>query len=146
MIDLTEKSAGWYYAAWQDSEMWSGMWSGPHPTREAAIQAGAAEAPEWDEFWICQAFTQPLDLARWAGLDCILERAEDAIYDSERINTEFEEGPFFSVTPEQEKDLEEHLRHAIHIWQMKHGLQFECRTFSDMRDFDKVGAKGEADL
>ncbi len=133
-MDLREKSAGWWYAAHEDDE----MWQGPHPTREAAIQAARDEAPAWDSFWICQAFTQPLDLANYAGVDCILERAEEAISESERINYEFEEGPFFEVTPEQEKDLEGHLRHAIYLWQAKHGLQFECRTFSAMRDYEEV--------
>ncbi|MBA4352942.1 MAG: hypothetical protein C0427_17045 [Rhodobacter sp.] len=133
---MIEKSVGWFFAAWEDSE----SWDGPHASREAAISAGRACYGEEDGFCVCEAFNGPLDLNEYARWHDFLERAEEAVIESDRINTEYEEGPFFDVTPEQAQDLETHLRHAVTIWQEKHGLQFVCRTFSDMRNMEHVPA------
>lgn len=133
---MKEYSVGWFFAAWEDSE----SWDGPYATREAAIVAGRDAYDEEDGFYICEAFNAPLDLNDYARWHDFFDSAEEAVIESDRINTEFEEGPFFNVTPEQQKDLEAHLRQTVRLWQEKHGLEFKCRTFSDMRDMEHIPA------
>lgn len=109
MTTETEKSLGWYYAAWDDSE----IWNGPHENRALAIQAAINDNPEWDQVSVCECFTDALRLADWIALDTILEDAEERLMDGERINTDFEDGPFFVCSAEAEEDLKSRSRFAI---------------------------------
>lgn len=127
------------------SEEWCTI--GPEDTREAIIQAatndslGEFENEEggWNlGFYIVEARQDPLRLADWIESDRLLERAEDSMADSDRTSSEYDDGPWFSCTPEQEKDLEERVKRACDEWQAAHKLTFSCPTFSHTRNQEHI--------
>ena len=127
------------------SEEWCTV--GPEDTRAAIIQAATNdslgefehEGGGWNlGFYIVEARQDPLRLADWIESDRLLERAEDNVADSDRAGSEYDDGPWFKCTPEQEKDLEERIKRACDEWQAAHALIFSCSTFSHARNQEHV--------
>ena len=133
----------WFWWAGRNDECFQ---VGPCPTREAAIAAAADERlgefhDETDgflklRFEIVEAQSAPLRLADWIDADSILERADENLADSDRIGEE--DGPWFDASSEQEADLVASLKAAADAWQVRHGLRFTCKTFSNMRNEETV--------
>ncbi|MFC3569170.1 hypothetical protein [Paracoccus simplex] len=128
----------WQWWAGRDDENFS---FGPCNTREEAIrlavedgmcEESSADDPEvWENhIHLIEAQQAPLRLADWIGTDTLLERADEAVADSDRVCYEHDDGPWFEATTEQEADLAARLRRACDEWQTAHGLTFTCRTFS----------------
>jgi hypothetical protein len=116
---------------------------GPFDTKDEALEAARQDASgefqAEDGTWLvhvyfCEATNPPLRLADWIGADQLIERAEEEIADSDRTDYEFDEGPFFDVKPDQEKDLITRIEAACDDWQKDHGLIFTCRTFAAVRN------------
>lgn len=127
------------------SEEWCTI--GPHLTRDAVIaeaienEINAAQGADgrWTvSVFVCEARQDPLRLADWIDAERLIERAEESLYDSDRVSGEYDEGPFFRATPEQEKDLITRIKAACDQWQAEHGLKFACSTFSDCRNSEMV--------
>jgi len=122
--------AKWFHASFEDSEHWAGGFD----TREEVIAAGMRD---YDDFFhICLATNPPVMLKDWIG--DLLEDAEDAIQDSDRISYDFDDGTIFNVTPEQEKDLTARIRQACDEWQAAHSLVFTVRTFHSMDEIERI--------
>lgn len=148
----TPDTNGWAWWAGRDEEYQT---VGPCSTREEAIEA-AIDAEfnfEWANeektrfsvrFNVCEARNEPLRLADWL-VDDPLEYAEDQVWNSDRTSSEYDDGPFFKCTPEQEEDLRERLRRACDEWQAEHGLVFKCHTFSDVRSGEWVTAERDVE-
>lgn len=120
---------------------------GPEATREAIISAATKdrlgefehEGGGWNlSFYIVEARQDPLRLADWIEADRLLERAYEGISDSDRVSIEYDDGPWFDCTQEQEKDLVERVKRACDEWQEAHGLVFSCTTFSHTRNKEHV--------
>lgn len=119
---------------------------GPEGSREEIIQAATNDSlGETDDdgswklvFHIVEARQDDLRLADWIESDRLLERAEDSMADSDRTSSEYDDGPWFECSPEQEKDLEERVKRACDEWQAAHGLKFSCPTFSHTRNNEVV--------
>lgn len=120
---------------------------GPEDTREAIISAATNDrlgefqhdGGGWNlSFYIVEARKDPLRLADWIH-DCdILDHAEDCLADSDRVASEFDEGPWFKCSAAQKKDLQERINRACDEWQAAHGLAFSCATFSHTRNEEHV--------
>ncbi len=137
----TKDHGQWYYARHEDSE----TWSGPFETREDAIAEGRAEILDDDDegeydgvFYVCKTTNPPLRFADWCEADSIVERAEYQVADSDRTGAECDEGPYFQVKPEVEKDLIDRIHRACDEWQQAHGLVFTCRTFLTMSRPERI--------
>lgn len=128
------------------SEEW--MSHGPFLTREEAIDAAREDGPDafQDEagvwkvgIYVCEA-TQPLlRLADWiVDPRYLLTDADDRLVDSDRVAGEFDDGPWFVATPDQERELAEAIKRACDEWQARHGLVFTCLTFAAQRNNDYV--------
>ena len=140
---MVENEGQWQWWAGTDEE-W--MTVGPCDTRDQVI----AEATNdrlgedlIDEKWmlgfhIVEARQDPLRLADWIGADRLLEYAEDNIADSDRVAAEYDEGPWFKATGEQEADLVKRVKAACDEWQAAHGLNFKSFTFSHTRNDEDV--------
>lgn len=136
-------TAPWQWFAGSDEE-WCTV--GPEDSRDAIIQAATSDRlGETDDdgswklaFHIVEARQDPLRLADWIECDRLIERAEDNVADSDRTGSEYDDGPWFKCTPEQEKDLEERIKRACDEWQAAHGLVFSCSTFSHTRNQEHV--------
>ncbi|MDQ7775288.1 MAG: hypothetical protein Q4615_04895 [Paracoccus aminovorans] len=139
----------WEWWAGQNEEYFT---IGPCATREEAIAEAVSDgccesqvpsedpdAPEEWEHRICllEAQQAPLRLADWIGAEDALEKADEWVAESDRA-TEYDEGPWFEATPEQEADLVTRLRRACDEWQAAHGLIFNARSFSAVRTNDFV--------
>lgn len=141
---MSETKSEWKWWAGDDEQL---MTIGPCDTRDDAIAEAQSqqigefedENGEWKlSFYVVEARQDPLRLADWIGADDLLGRAEDGVYDSARISSECDDGPFFEVTPEQEADLAKRIREACDQWQAAHGLVFRCNTFSHQRNGEDV--------
>ncbi len=137
-------TGAWQWWAGSDEE-WCTV--GPEDTRGAIIQAATNdslgefehEGGGWNlSFHIVEARQDPLRLADWIEADRLLERAEESMSDSDRVSSEYDDGPWFECTPEQEKDLEERVKRACDEWQAAHRLVFTCATFSHTRNKEHV--------
>lgn len=119
----------WFYARFEDSETWSGGWQ----TKEEAIAEGREDFDSDDGFWVCLATNPPVRLADWIGASETLERANEAILDSDRCCSEadYNAAPF-DVKVDQQEDLASRLRKACDDWQEAHGLTFTVLTFESM--------------
>lgn len=131
------------HAPWQ---WWAGISDeyltvGPCPTREAVIAAAMDERLgeiEVDGNWfcyfnICEARQDPLRLADYIDVESMVERADEAVSESDRIIYEHDEGPFFDPPQAQLIDLEAKIKAACDAWQVEHGLRYVPNTFSDVR-------------
>ncbi|WP_097140885.1 hypothetical protein [Rhizobium subbaraonis] len=143
-IDSIATEGPWQWWA-GSTEEWCTV--GPEASREAIIQAaindclgeGEDDVGAWTlNFHIVEARQDPLRLADWIESDRLIERAEDNVADSDRAAGEYDDGPFFRVAPEIEKDLEERIKRACDEWQLANGLTFTCRTFSHTRNDEDV--------
>lgn len=120
---------------------------GQEDTREAIISAATNarlgefqhDGGGWNlSFYIVEARKDPLRLADWIH-DCdIIDHAEDCLADSDRVASEFDEGPWFTCSAAQKKDLQERINRACDEWQAAHGLAFSCATFSHTRNEEHV--------
>lgn len=125
----------WFWYAGQGGENYT---SGPHSTREEAIEAGRDEYCG-EAFEIIEATQPPLRLADWLNVERAIEDAEESLSDSDRVCWEYEDDPpHFEHTPEQGKDLYERIAKACDEWQAAHGLIFKVRTFADTRNFEQI--------
>lgn len=129
----------WIWFAGQGGEYFS---SGPHATREEAIEAGRGE---WgsEAFEIIEATQPPLKLSDWFDVDRALEDAEESLSDSDRYCDEFDHGPVFEIKTDQEKDLRERIAKAIDEWQAAHSLVFTVHTFASSRNHETIPATEE---
>jgi hypothetical protein len=123
----------WFYAGHDEAE----IWQGPYDTREAAIKAGLSDLDEHDVIWVVEATNPKVTLADWIGADELIDRASEAIMDSDRVSCEHDED-VFAVTAEQGADLAARIRQACHDWQTAHGLIFTVHTFADMGNPEAV--------
>lgn len=129
-----------------DNEEWMSV--GPCDTRDEAIEQATDECMgefqddkdgKWKlAFHIVEASNENLRLASWIEADRLLERAEDSLADSDRVAGENDDGPWFTTTPEQEKDLEARIKRVCDEWQLAHGLVFTCSTFNQTRNNEYV--------
>ncbi|NTG85841.1 hypothetical protein G6L15_06715 [Agrobacterium rhizogenes] len=128
-----------------DNEEWMSV--GPCVSREEAIAAATDECvgefKDDDGQWklsihVVEARQDPLRLADWIGADRLLEMADDQLCDSDRVSHEYEEGPWFAASTEQEADLAERIKRACDDWQAAHGLMFKSSTFTHTRNKDGV--------
>ena len=123
---------------------------GPCPTRQHAIDEmvndGGGEyldetqdPPVWmNAFHVVEAKQDPLRLADWIGADWMLDRADEALADSDRVSCENDDGPWFEATKEQEYDLADRLKRACDEWQFAHSLKFKSTTFSHSRNSETI--------
>lgn len=142
---MTNANDGWAWWSGHDEE-W--MNCGPCDTREEAIEEARQDAcgefqDEADGKWkvsvyVVEARQDPLRLADWIETDRLLERAEESLYDSDRVSGEHDDGPWFECTKEQEADLAARIKRACDEWQEAHGLVFTSQTFSASRNHDHV--------
>lgn len=146
---MTEKctqtsDTGWAWWSGTDEEWMS---FGPCATREDAIeearQDACGEFEDVDGTWrvavhVVEARQDPLRLANWIDVERMLEHAEDSLGESDRVGSEYDEGPWFEATKEQERDLVDRIMRACDEWQASHGLVFKCSTFSASRNHDHV--------
>jgi hypothetical protein len=140
---MTEQKTSWQWWAGENEE-WCTV--GPEDSHAAIIAAATSECLgevqeglEWKlAFHIVEARQDPLRLADWIGTDRLLERAEDSLGDSDQTSSEYDDGPWFECSPEQEKDLEARVRRACDEWQAEHGLVFNASTFSATRNSEDV--------
>ncbi|MDI6835412.1 MAG: hypothetical protein QMD99_06825, partial [Rhizobiaceae bacterium] len=128
-----------------ENEEWCTV--GPENSREEIIQAATGdELGEYQDdggtwrlsFHIVEARQDPLRLADWIEADELLERAEENFANGDRRADEYDDGPWFECSPEQEKDLAERIKRACDEWQAAHGLVFACSTFSHTRNSEHI--------
>lgn len=147
MTETTKWESEWQWWA-GTNEGWFTV--GPCATRDSIINEmsndGCGEfldnemdPPVWkNSFHIVEARQDQLRLADWIETEFILERADEALADSDRVSCEYDDGPWFDATKEQEKDLEERLKRACDEWQEAHGLVFVSTTFSHSRNHEHI--------
>ena len=123
----------WFYAGHEEAE----NWQGPYETRDAAIKAGLSDFDDHDAIWVTQATNPPVRLADWIGADELIDRASEAIMDSDRVSCEHDEG-VFSVNAALAGDLAARIRQACDAWQAAHNLTFHVHTFDDMASPEAV--------
>lgn len=120
---------------------------GPCDSREEVIAEAVTdglgefqdEAGQWKiGVYVCEAKNEPLRIAKWVDADRIIERADESVYDSDRVNIDFDDGEIFKCTPEQQADFVERIKRACDEWQDSHGLQFTVSTFSHVRNNEYV--------
>jgi hypothetical protein len=128
----------WYYTTDPD-----GVWHGKCSSREEAIEAGRDEYPG-EDYFVAWAINDPIRLADWIDIEGILERADDALADSDRVSFEYDEQPVFEATPEQQRDLFARVQRACDEWQAAHKLVFTVSTFSRMGEPELIRADDEA--
>lgn len=122
------KYVKWYHASSDDAEQWDGGFA----TREDAVKQGEYEYGG-RPFHVVEADSAPVRLASWImdGAE-VLDRAGEDLYDSDRVYSEFDEGPVFEASHAQIEDLHRRLKEACDAWQEAHGLVFTVQTFSWM--------------
>lgn len=134
----------WSWWAGTNDEMFA---FGPHKSREDAIEEArndcAGEVQNAKGEWVIgvhlvEATNPPLRLAQWAEADRLLELAEEGIFDSDRVSSEYDDGPFFECTQAQENDLITRVKRACDEWQAAHGLVFTCHSFQRTRNKEYV--------
>ena len=137
--------SGWGWWAGSNEDLFD---VGPCETRDEAISEaiGSCTYNEFQnddgrwmvEVFLCEARNEPLRLADWIDADDLLERAEDNLWDRDRVSGEFEEGPWFVATLEQAADLADRVKRACDEWQAAHGLTFNTGTFSHVRNQEEL--------
>ncbi len=128
---------------------------GPCDTKEEviaeAIDDRMGEFEDEDGNWkigvhLVEARNDPIRLSEWIAADRLIEQAEEDLYESDRVDSEYDSyGPILKCTPEQEKDLEARVKESVDRWQEHHGLVFTVRTFSHTRNHDYVAVPHPGD-
>ena len=129
----------WYYTTDPDG----GVWYGRCSSREDAVLEGRDEH-EGEDYYVAWAVNDPVRLADWIDADRLLEGADEALADNNRVSAEYDDPPFFEVTPDQEQDLIARVQRACDEWQAAHQLVFTVNTFSAMGKPEFIKADGEA--
>ena len=144
--------AGNVQASWQ---WWAGAndeWFtvGPCDTKEEAIHQAigdevglrfdkSQDPPCWTQsFQVVEARQDPLKLSDWIDAERIIERANEALADSDRVSSEINDGPWFEAAVGQESDLIRRIKLACDEWQAAHGLVFHSNTFSHQRNSETI--------
>ncbi|RRH72028.1 hypothetical protein [Falsigemmobacter faecalis] len=134
---MTEKQATeswpWHWAPFEDE-----YWVGPFDSRELAIEAGKQERED-SGFYVAQAINAPIKLSDWIGADDLIERADESIFDSDRVSSEFDD-IVFTATKAQQQDLAARVKRACDEWQEAHGLSFHASTFAEMTPPERITA------
>lgn len=141
---MSDAERNWKWWAGQTDEFYT---VGPCESKDEAINEAISDGiGEWldvsqtphvwmQSFSVIEATHDPLRLADWIYADTMLERADDALADSDRVSCEHDgNGPWFKATPEQEADLIQRVKAACDEWQAAHGLVFKSTTFSHQRN------------
>jgi hypothetical protein len=119
---------------------------GPFDTRQEAIDAAQHDAcgefQDVDDVWkvgvhLVEARKDPLRLADFIDVEGMLERAEESVSDSDRAS-EYDDPPYFEITPAQESALTERIKTICDEWQAQFGIRPETYTFSAMRNSEYV--------
>jgi hypothetical protein len=131
MSTLTNPDWGWYVGYTDESYP-----SGPHNTREEAVQIAKEE---FEGGYIVEAYRRPIDLSQHFEVDRFLEDFEDSNYDLGNEDGD----PLIDITPAQEKELEEMVRQAIKNWQTRNGLVFLPCAFTDTRNEEYIHGEVE---
>ena len=145
---MIEEKKGWGW--WAGSAPDGMMIVGPYDTKAEAIEAAvndgfgewldeSEDPPVWkNTFVVLEARQDPLRLADWIDLEWIVEKADENLANSDRVDSEFDDGPWFEVTPEQEESLRRSLAAACDEWQRQNNLVFTCCTFSASRNMETI--------
>lgn len=138
-------SDGWsWWASFDGGEYFP---IGPCATREDAIDEAQADGcgqreidGKWfDCFTVAEGRQDPLMLSNWIlDDDELLQRADEQLSDSDRVCSEFDEGPYFECSGDQMADLGKRIKAACDEWQKAHNLTFTVHTFSAMRNMETV--------
>lgn len=143
-VNLLPSESPWQWWAGAGEE-W--LTVGPEDTREAIISTATNgrlgefehDGGGWNlSFYIVEERKDPLRLADWIHACDLIGHAEDCLADSDRVASEFDEGPWFTCSTPQKKDLQERINRACDEWQEAHGLIFSCATFSHTRNEEHV--------
>lgn len=134
-----EAGEGWWWWASSDGEMYR---IGPCASRDQALHEAVADGVGEQEdgsfiIHLCEARQDPLRIGDWITHCDLIEAAEEAIYDSDRVSPEFDD-VVFDVTGPQGDDLMERIKTACDNWQHAHGLKFSSSTFSEQRSIEEV--------
>lgn len=132
-----------WYGGYNDEECQYGPYSAKEEVISEAVDDRMGEFQDEDGKWkigvhICEARNEPLRLADWVESDRLLERADEDVYESDRVSGDYDDGIVFKCTPEQERDLQQRIKAACDEWQAAHGLVFTVRTFSHTRSHEYV--------
>lgn len=145
---MSDNSSHWAWWAGKSTDDYALV--GPCRTRDEAIAEAvdhgfgewldeAEDPPVWKHtFVVFEAEHAPLRLADWIRADQIIEMADEDLADSERVSSEYDDGPWFRATPEQKSELARDLRAACDEWQRRNGLVFTCCTFNAQRGEEAV--------
>lgn len=131
----------WFWFASNNQEDYA---IGPFADRDEAIATAISDELGLDDdngsqhFWIAEGHQPPLRLADWFDSDRFLETCNDALWDSDRVSYEHDDGDIFSCTRDQGADLIARLKAACDEWQAAHNLTFNVRTFSAMRNMESI--------
>lgn len=141
---MADNDKGWQWWGGHDEEV---CIYGPCETRQSVIDeatddgigAFKAEDGSWKiGVHVLEARKDGLRLADWIGdADEILERADEAVLDSDRASENDDDG-FFNCTKEQQADLDRRLKQACNEWQEANNLNFETWSFSASRNHEYV--------
>lgn len=144
---VTVREANWQWWA-GDNDEWFTV--GPCDTKEEAIQQAIEdEVGLWFDksqdppclmqaFHVVEARQDQLKLSDWVDAEQIIERADEALADSDRVSCENGDGPWFEATPDQDVDLTRRIKLACDEWQTAHGLVFHSNTFSHQRNSETI--------
>lgn len=126
----------WYWwAAYNDEGIYT---VGPCNTREEVINKATQEfVPDTEGklvIWLCEATHEAVRIADWIDLDSLLDTAENNLSQSSHTASGIEDDRIFDCTVDQEADLISRIRTVCNQWQKDHGLVFQTKTFSDVRN------------
>ena len=125
----------WYYAAHEE-----GPYTGPFDSRDDTMVEAQCDY-DGGSFWVGEAKNPPVRLADWIGARYILDRADESLYDNDRVSAEFDDSVFACSNKEEEADLIARLKAACDEWQAAHSLVFKTRTFEQMRNVEFIKAR-----
>lgn len=137
---LPEGQWGWW--AGRDEECFT---VGPCETREDAICEATSEclgetndSGEWKlNFCVIEAKQDPLAFGDWIDFDKMIERAEESLFDSDRVGEE-DDSTVFDISTENQADLEVRLKRVCIEWQLANNLHFKTSLFSHQRNKEFV--------
>lgn len=116
----------WKWYAGNSDEVYC---SGPFDTREEALDEGYP--------YILEAAKEDVSLSNFVDVDQLFENANDQGYDLQGESGE----PLFDPSKEQGDDLNEMIRDAIDLWQLKHNLTFTPWCFTHQRNEEFIDGR-----